>query len=55
MTTLLRLLLDIREKFWDLKQEAQAYGVLESMPEIDQMMELERQVFAKVNEWDKPS
>ena len=54
MTDLLRLLLQIRDTLWKLHEESKAYGVLESLPEIKQMMELERQAFVKVNEWDKP-
>lgn len=55
MTDLLRLLLELRDRLHAIGELAGDYGIRESLPEITQMQELERQAFGKVNEWDKPS
>jgi len=54
MIDLLRKLLVVREAMQAFKEEALDLGVEQSeLLEIEQMMKLERDLFAKVNEWDK--
>lgn len=54
MIDLLRELLEIREKLQAVEDLAKDYGYLDELPEIASMQKLERNVFAKVSEWEKP-
>lgn len=55
MTDLLRKLLNVRDAITAARQEAEAYGYQEALAaEFNKLDETEREIFAKVNEWDKP-
>jgi len=55
MTDILRELLEIRDRLQKLEEHLAEYGYSsEFAPEIGEMQELERKLFLKVNEWDKP-
>lgn len=54
MTNLLRDMLDIRDALLSLEGKFREYGYLEQSPELKQMQDLERQLFNKVQEWEKP-
>ena len=55
MIDTLRLLLDIREKLARVKQTIEDYGYdCESAPEVAEMQSLERKLFNRVSEWEKP-
>jgi hypothetical protein len=54
VTDVLRKLLALRESLTELSGLIGLYGYRDEAPEIAKMQELERELFAKVNEWDKP-
>lgn len=54
MIDLLQDLLTLRLQLMGLRDKAEVYGVLDSIPEFSQMQKLERSAFAKVQEWEKP-
>lgn len=51
---LLEDLLKIRALLYAAKDKAEGYGCLAELPELESMRKLERIVFGKVNEWEKP-
>jgi hypothetical protein len=54
MTDILRELLGLREELYRIAELVDSYGYTESLPEMAQIQALERQIFAKVSEWEKP-
>jgi hypothetical protein len=52
---LLQDLLTLRINLYTLRQKAEGYGLTpENAPEFAELQRLERSVFAKVQEWEKP-
>lgn len=51
---LLRELLLLRENLQRIEDLGRGYGYADDLPEVREMQKLEREVFEKVAEWEKP-
>ena len=54
MTDLLRRLLDLRDTLEKLRADLEFSQYLDELPELAEMQKLERAMFKKIDEWEKP-
>ena len=54
MREVIRMLLDVRDKLDEVYQRLEGLTESDSTPELDEMRRLERILFEKIIEWEKP-